>query len=144
MNPALDYARGRRALRPLLRSLTFVAELIAKPFRKAADFCDSPGPCNPRLGSVLQIAGVSRQSRHVCEGDTLVIWKHGRRGRSLGDLIETVNDLKRRAVGLRSLTEQIDTTTSGGRLISHAYSERWANSSVISFASEPKLHTVSG
>jgi hypothetical protein len=62
MNPALDYARGRRALRPLLRSLTFVAELIAKPFRKAADFCDSPGPCNPRLGSVLQIAGVSRQS----------------------------------------------------------------------------------
>jgi hypothetical protein len=63
MNPALDYARGRRALRPLLRSLTFVAELIAKPFRKAADFCDSPGPCNPRLGSVLQIAGVSQQSR---------------------------------------------------------------------------------
>jgi len=91
-----------------------------------------------------QIGGVSRQSRHVCEGDTLVIWKHGRRGRSLGDLIETVNDLKRRTVGLRSLTEQIDTTTSGGRLISHAYSERWANSSVISFASEPKLHTVSG
>jgi len=57
----------------------------------------------------------------VCEGDTLVIWKHGRRGRSLGDLIETVNDLKRRAVGLRSLTEQIDTTTLGGRLISHVF-----------------------
>src|SRR5215204_2494106 len=43
MNPVLDYARGRRALRPLLRSLTFVAELIAKPFRKAADFCDMCG-----------------------------------------------------------------------------------------------------
>jgi hypothetical protein len=73
MNPALDYARGRRALRPLLRSLTFVAELIAKPFRKAADFCDSPGPCNPRLGSVLQIAGVARQSRSatVCRPSPL-------------------------------------------------------------------------
>src|SRR3954447_23967420 len=48
--PALDYARGRRALRPLSRSLTFVAELIAKPFRKAADFCDAPGPWSSSSG----------------------------------------------------------------------------------------------
>ena len=65
----------------------------------------------------------------MCEGDTLVIWKHGRRGRSLGDLIETVNDLKRRAVGLRSLTEQIDTTTSGGQLIFQSRS--WGGSVVL-------------
>ena len=36
-------------------------------------------------------------------------------------MIETVNDLERRRVGLRSLTEQIDTTTSGSRLIFHVF-----------------------
>ena len=40
-----------------------VAELIAKPPRKAADFCDGSGPWYPRLRSVLQIAGVSRRRR---------------------------------------------------------------------------------
>ena len=50
-----------------------------------------------------------------------MIWKLDRLGRSLGHLIETVNDLEKRGVGLRSLTEQIDTTTSGGRLIFHMF-----------------------
>ena len=50
-----------------------------------------------------------------------MIWKLDRLGRSLAHLIETVNDLERRGVGLRSLTEQIDTTTSGGRLIFHVF-----------------------
>src|SRR5215204_5695084 len=47
--------------------------------------------------------------------------KLDRLGRSLAHLIETVNGLERRGVGLRSLTEQIDTTTSGGRLIFHVF-----------------------
>src|SRR4051812_27020719 len=45
------------------------------------------------------------------EGDTLVVWKLDRLARSIRQLIETVEDLERRKVGLRSLTEAIDTTT---------------------------------
>jgi DNA invertase Pin-like site-specific DNA recombinase len=54
-------------------------------------------------------------------GDTLVIWKLDRLARSLKQLIETVEDLERRNIGLRSLTENIDTTTSGGRLVFHLF-----------------------
>src|SRR3954453_5470104 len=43
-----------------------VAELIAKPPQKAADFCDGSGPWYPRLRSVLQIAGVSRHGTERC------------------------------------------------------------------------------
>ena len=53
------------------------------------------------------------------EGDTLVIWKLDRLGRSLHHLVNTVNDLSERGVGLKVLTgtgAQIDTTTSAGRL----------------------------
>jgi DNA invertase Pin-like site-specific DNA recombinase len=49
------------------------------------------------------------------EGDTLVVWKLDRLARSIRQLIETVEDLERRKIGLRSLTEAIDTTTPGGR-----------------------------
>jgi DNA invertase Pin-like site-specific DNA recombinase len=49
------------------------------------------------------------------EGDTLVVWKLDRLARSIRQLIETVEDLEQRKIGLRSLTEAIDTTTPGGR-----------------------------
>jgi len=49
-------------------------------------------------------------------GDTLAVWKLDRLARSLKQLVETVEELGGRGVGLRSLTEAIDTTTSGGRL----------------------------
>jgi DNA invertase Pin-like site-specific DNA recombinase len=54
-------------------------------------------------------------------GDTLVIWKLDRLARSLKQLIETVEALSARDIGLRSLTEAIDTTTAGGRLIFHVF-----------------------
>ena len=54
-------------------------------------------------------------------GDTLVVWRLDRLGRSLTYLIETMNALQSRAVGFRSVTEQIDTTTSGGKLIFHVF-----------------------
>jgi DNA invertase Pin-like site-specific DNA recombinase len=55
----------------------------------------------------------------VRSGDTVIVWKLDRLGRSLKDLIETLNILKDRGVDFISLTEKIDTTTPGGKLIFH-------------------------
>ncbi|MCY4607879.1 MAG: recombinase family protein [bacterium] len=55
------------------------------------------------------------------EGDTLVVWRLDRLARSVRQLIETVEDLGGRGIGFRSLTEAIDTTTSGGRLVFHVF-----------------------
>jgi DNA invertase Pin-like site-specific DNA recombinase len=52
-------------------------------------------------------------------GDTLVVWRLDRLGRSLSHLIATLTDLAGRGVGFKSLTEQIDTTTPGGKLVFH-------------------------
>ncbi|OZF41333.1 MULTISPECIES: recombinase family protein [Nocardiaceae] len=54
---------------------------------------------------------------HLRSGDTLVVWRLDRLGRSLPHLLQTVEDLDSDGVGFRSLTESIDTTTSGGKLI---------------------------
>ena len=51
------------------------------------------------------------------KGDTLVVWKLDRLARSLKQLIETVENLEERGVGFKSITETIDTTTSGGKLV---------------------------
>ena len=58
---------------------------------------------------------------YIRAGDGLVVWKLDRLARSLPQLIETVAMLEERSVGLRSLTESIDTTTAGGRLIFHVF-----------------------
>jgi DNA invertase Pin-like site-specific DNA recombinase len=52
-------------------------------------------------------------------GDTIVVYKLDRFGRSLLDLIEKVESLTKRGIGFRSLTEGFDTTTPGGRLLFH-------------------------
>ena len=54
-------------------------------------------------------------------GDTVVIWRLDRLGRSLKNLIELVERLEAAKVGLRSLQENIDTTSSGGRLVFHLF-----------------------
>src|SRR3954466_15274339 len=54
-------------------------------------------------------------------GDTLVVWRLDRLGRSLQHLIEVVAQLAERGIGFKSLTEQIDTTTPGGKLIFHIF-----------------------
>ncbi|MGB9165939.1 MAG: recombinase family protein, partial [Rhodomicrobium sp.] len=58
---------------------------------------------------------------YVRAGDTLVVWKLDRLARSLKQLIETVEMLAEREIGFRSLTENIDTTSWGGRLIFHVF-----------------------
>lgn len=58
--------------------------------------------------------------RALREGDTLVVWKLDRLGRSLSDLIETVQDLEKRGVNFKVLMghgAQIDTSTASGKLI---------------------------
>jgi DNA invertase Pin-like site-specific DNA recombinase len=55
------------------------------------------------------------------EGDTLVVWKLDRLARSVKQLIETIEYVNKKGVGFRSLTESIDTTTPGGRLIFHMF-----------------------
>jgi DNA invertase Pin-like site-specific DNA recombinase len=54
-------------------------------------------------------------------GDTLVVWKLDRLARSLSQLIGTVEELHKKRCGLKSLTEAIDTTTTGGRLVFHIF-----------------------
>jgi DNA invertase Pin-like site-specific DNA recombinase len=54
-------------------------------------------------------------------GDTLVVWKLDRLARSLTQLIETIEGLAAREIGFRSLTEAIETTTAGGRLVFHIF-----------------------
>lgn len=58
---------------------------------------------------------------YVRPGDTLVVWRLDRLGRSLKHLIETVTELESRGVAFRSVQENIDTTSSAGRLIFHVF-----------------------
>jgi DNA invertase Pin-like site-specific DNA recombinase len=58
---------------------------------------------------------------HLRKGDTLVVWKLDRLGRSLAHLIQTVKELSEKGIGFKSLQENIDTTTSGGQLIFHIF-----------------------
>jgi DNA invertase Pin-like site-specific DNA recombinase len=50
-------------------------------------------------------------------GDTLIVWKLDRLARSMKQLIETIENLRVRGIGFRSLTEALDTTTAQGRLV---------------------------
>src|SRR4051812_31806499 len=72
-------------------------------------------------GAQAERKGLTDVLSYVRAGDTLVVWKLDRLGRSLKDLITRITDLHTRGVGFKSLTENIDTTTSGGKLIFHIF-----------------------
>lgn len=59
--------------------------------------------------------------RTLRKGDTLVVWRLDRLGRSLKDLVEIVNGLEAKKIGFKSLTENIDTTSAGGKLVFHLF-----------------------
>ena len=58
---------------------------------------------------------------YIRKGDTLVVWRLDRLGRSLRHLIEVVGELQSRGIGFKSVAEQIDTTTPGGKLVFHVF-----------------------
>jgi len=70
-------------------------------------------------GSKAERKGLDEALAYIRPGDTFVVWKLDRAGRSLTHLIELLKGLKERGIEFISLTEQIDTTTPGGKLIFH-------------------------
>ena len=66
-------------------------------------------------GSTAQRPALLRCLKTLRAGDTLIVWKLDRLGRSLRDLIHMLDELKHRGVKFRSLTEAIDTDTATGR-----------------------------
>ncbi len=72
-------------------------------------------------GSQVVRPGLEEALAYVRPDDTLVVWRLDRLGRSLRHLIDTVSVLQERGIGFKSLQEQIDTTTSGGKLVFHVF-----------------------
>lgn len=72
-------------------------------------------------GSKAARPGLALAQEVLRSGDTLVVWRLDRLGRSLKDLIALVETLEAQSVGLKSLKEHIDTTSSGGKLVFHLF-----------------------
>ncbi len=74
------------------------------------DHASGAATARPKLDEMLHNAR---------NGDSIIVWRLDRLGRSMKHLLDLTADLERRGIGLRSLNEQIDTTTANGRLIFH-------------------------
>ncbi len=72
-------------------------------------------------GAKTERPGLKQAIEVIRAGDTLVVWRLDRLGRSLKDLIARAEDLEQRGAGLKSLHEAIDTNSSGGRLVFHMF-----------------------
>lgn len=72
-------------------------------------------------GAKTDRSGLQEAIEYMRAGDTLVVWRLDRLGRSLKHLIETITLLENQEIGFQSLQESIDTTTSGGRLVFHIF-----------------------
>lgn len=66
--------------------------------------------------------GLDNAINQLRSGDTLVVWKLDRLGRSLQHLIQMIKLLQGKKIGFQSVQENIDTTTSGGKLVFHIFS----------------------
>lgn len=73
-------------------------------------------------GVKSQRPGLDKALNYAREGDTIVVWKLDRLGRSIQNLIQTITLLMDRKIGFKSLQENIDTSTSSGKLIFHIFS----------------------
>lgn len=70
-------------------------------------------------GTTTERPGLKQAMDMLQEGDTLIVWRLDRLGRSLVHLVELVSSLGRQGIEFRSLTESIDTSSSGGKLLFH-------------------------
>lgn len=70
-------------------------------------------------GQSMARPGLNAALKTLRRGDTLVVWRLDRLGRSLMNLVQVVEDLGRRGIDFMSLTEAVDTTSPGGRLVFH-------------------------
>jgi len=68
-----------------------------------------------------QRPGLEKALGFLRDGDTLVVWKLDRLGRSIQNLIQLINDLHGKNIAFKSLQESIDTSTSGGKLVFHIF-----------------------
>ena len=110
MGSLLGYARVSTAVQD---AAVQVDELTAAGcYRVYTDHASGTLDRRPELDAVLA---------QLRPGDSLVVWRLDRLGRSLRHLIDTVTSLDERQVGFRSLREDIDTTTAGGRRVFHLF-----------------------
>lgn len=72
-------------------------------------------------GTKVERVGLAQALTHLREGDTLVVWRLDRLGRSLSHLIETITNLKEQNIAFQSVTENINTETSTGQLVFHIF-----------------------
>ncbi|HFK7268207.1 recombinase family protein [Enterobacter bugandensis] len=70
-------------------------------------------------GKTSERPGLKKALRTLSEGDTLVVWKLDRLGRSMRHLVTLIEELRSRDVNFRSLTDSIDTSTAMGRFFFH-------------------------
>jgi len=70
-------------------------------------------------GSRKERPGLSDALSHLRSGDTLIVWKLDRLGRTVKGLVDLISELEAQGVNFKSLTDGIDTTTSAGRFFFH-------------------------
>ena len=72
-------------------------------------------------GTKEERPGLEQALSHLREGDTLVVWRLDRLGRSLKHLIETVTALQGQGIAFQSITENINTSSATGQLVFHIF-----------------------
>jgi DNA invertase Pin-like site-specific DNA recombinase len=72
-------------------------------------------------GTKQECPGLEAALSHLRAGDTFVVWRLDRLGRSLKHLIETVTRLQEQNIAFKSITENIDTSTATGQLVFHIF-----------------------
>ncbi|HHA1396956.1 TPA: recombinase family protein [Enterobacter hormaechei subsp. xiangfangensis] len=70
-------------------------------------------------GKTSDRPGLKKVLRTLSEGDTLVVWKLDRLGRSMRHLVTMIEELREKGINFRSLTDSIDTSTPMGRFFFH-------------------------
>jgi len=84
-----------------------------------ADGCEQIFSDEGLSGTTTRRPGLDQTLAALSAGDTLVVWKIDRLGRSLAHLVNLIAELGTRNVSFRSLSDPIDTTNAGGRLVLH-------------------------